>query len=163
MTRCFFPKTWRTPAVSRFYLLLKEAVPEFEVFSRAYPYQAKIVDFTIIDTQDQRIVCLIQLDDPTQDSRRAGKKDVAYGGRYRTIRWGVRELPPVSAVRDKILQANEAGPLEYVAPPEWARPAETQPTDFRGRAPSPLGCLKRSLIYLAVVVIIGSAVAVSLA
>lgn len=186
MARRFFQKDLLSSAEARFYLRLKEAVPEFEVFPQVcmgamvdppknltgryrekarYSYQSKIVDFTIFDAKEKNIVCLIEHDDPTHDSRRAEAKDVsrdaitAEAG-YHTIRWDVRELPSVSVIRDKILQAKDAGPLEYVAPPEWARSAATQKRDFRGGLSGPLTKLKRQLIYVAAVVLfMGTAIA----
>lgn len=147
MARRFFPKDLLSPAEVRFYLRLKESVPEFDVLPQVcmgaivdppkrltgrfrekarYAYQAKHVDFTIFDAKENRIVCLIEHDDPSHNSQRAEEKDAARDAitaeaGYRTLRWHVRDLPDDATIRDEIFKANEAGPLEYVAQPDWAR------------------------------------------
>lgn len=173
-TRQYFPKGLLRPNTElRFYAMLKQAVPEFDVLPQVcmgalvdppahysptykerarYKYQSKMVDFTIFDANNNRVVCLVELDDPTHDNIRekdAERDAITAEAGYRTVRWDVRALPTLEQLRVSLL-APAVKPVPQVSPPVLATSSPAEALDAAAtRRPSGLVVLLLFLGFIA--------------
>lgn len=73
-------------------------------------FSQKVVDFVVVDKDTGQVVVIIELDDPTHDSRAAQYKDAArdamlQGAGYRTLRWDVRDKPSLEEIKERVANA----------------------------------------------------------
>lgn len=133
-----------SPSELEFYDRLVAACPEYLVFSQVamgglidpprrlwgtwrsrarWRYQAKIVDFVVYDRLAAKVWCLVELDDPSHDHKKAEdahRDAMTREAGYVTLRWDVREMPSVEAIRESIetLKVNRpSGVLEMADVP----------------------------------------------
>jgi very-short-patch-repair endonuclease len=126
--RKFFPKALMTKTEMVFFLRLKQAVPEYEVFPQVcmgaiidpahhltgkyrekarWRYQSKIVDLTVFDIATSRVICLVELDDRTHDGREAqddARDGMTSEAEYLTHRWDARSMPTASEIRKAVVE-----------------------------------------------------------
>lgn len=155
-------KYFRAPLMTRserdFFQKLKAALPEYEIFPQVcmgaliqpparlygawrrrarYAYQAKIVDFTVWDAADNRVICLVELDDPSHDRKKDQDdyRDSLTGeAGYATVRVDVRHPLSCDQLRERVLTAPAPDPPVFACEPE-------PPAFFGGRVASPRGVL----------------------
>lgn len=127
--RTYYPKTLLTESERPFFSELQKALPEYGVFPQVcmgalidpprhlrgewrkrarYAYQSKIVDFVVWDAALSKVVCLVELDDPTHDKRKeedAQRDAITAEAGYPTARFDVRKLPDQATLRQQVLSA----------------------------------------------------------
>ncbi len=131
-SRQFFSRPLLTAAELKFFETLRRALPDFEVApqvcmgalvappSHLYGevkerarrrYQSKMIDFTVWDAKTGKVICLVELDDPSHDNRKEKdeERDAMTGeAGYATLRWDVRSLPTETTIREQVLACRPA-------------------------------------------------------
>jgi len=127
--RAYYPKNLLTEAELPFFSQLQQALPEYGVFPQVcmgalidppghlrgewrkrarYAYQSKIVDFVVWNPELNKVVCLVELDDPSHDNRQdedAQRDAITAEAGYPTARFDVRKLPDLAAIRQTVITA----------------------------------------------------------
>lgn len=123
-------KPLMTGAEQRMYGLLKKACPQYDIVPQVamgalvkvaswqnkgkdgWKYRAafaqKILDYVIYDPEQHRVVCVVELDDKTHDSRAAQardgvKNDVLRQAGISLVRFDARAMPDIAEIRKRCL------------------------------------------------------------